>query len=87
MHKIDSLFLLYDKLGFLHGSPDITATHGTINPYVDSDVGHFCAPEISGFCEANLCIFHSTAAKRHNVQVVSKSVLDLKRGAENFDQR
>ena len=25
----------------------------------DPDVGHFCAPNTPGFCEANFCIFHS----------------------------
>jgi len=25
----------------------------------DPDVGHFCAPFLPGFCEANFCIFHS----------------------------
>ena len=24
----------------------------------DPDVGHFCAPNTPGFCEANFCIFH-----------------------------
>jgi len=25
----------------------------------DPDVGHFCAPNTPGFCEANFCIFHT----------------------------
>ena len=25
----------------------------------DPDQGHFCAPDLPGFCEANFCIFHS----------------------------
>ena len=25
----------------------------------DPDQGHFCAPDMPGFCEANFCIFHS----------------------------
>ena len=26
---------------------------------LDPDVGHFCAPNTPGFCEANFCIFHT----------------------------
>ena len=26
----------------------------------DPSVGHFCAPFCPGFCEANLCIFHTS---------------------------
>ena len=26
----------------------------------DSSVGHFCAPHLPGFCEANFCIFHTS---------------------------
>ena len=54
------------------------SNQGKEPPYLDPDVGHFCAPEIEGFCEAHLCIFHSSAAKHHNAQVASKSVLNLK---------
>ncbi len=28
----------------------------------DPDVGHFCAPWVEGFCEANFCIFHHPVA-------------------------
>ena len=28
-------------------------------PGRDPDVGHFCAPNTPGFCEANFCIFHT----------------------------
>ena len=28
-------------------------------PETDPDQGHFCAPDMPGFCEANFCIFHS----------------------------
>ena len=49
-----------------------------VNPYLDPDVGHFCAPEIEGFCETHLCIFHSSTAKKHNAQVASNSVLNIR---------
>ena len=39
------------------------------NPFLDPEVGHFCMPDLPGFCEANLCVFHSSAAKRFNTQV------------------
>ena len=32
---------------------------GQTRPERDPDQGHFCAPDMPGFCEANFCIFHS----------------------------
>jgi len=51
------------------------------NPFLDPDVGHFCMPELEGFCEANFCIFHSSAAKKFNKQVQG-STINVRQNAE-----
>ena len=44
------------------------------NPFLDPEVGHFCMPELPGFCEANLCIFHSSMAEKFNKQVDGSTI-------------
>ncbi|TRY74541.1 hypothetical protein TCAL_16822 [Tigriopus californicus] len=34
------------------------------DPRNDPEVGHFCAPWVPGFCEANFCIFHCSTRPR-----------------------
>ena len=31
---------------------------------VELEIGHFCYPDLPGFCEANFCIFHAPSAPR-----------------------
>jgi hypothetical protein len=56
----DFMFALFiqkqeeDQQGNMSGSP------GTRGEGRDPTVGHFCAPFCPGFCEANLCIFHTS---------------------------
>lgn len=37
---------------------------GSRDPRNDPEVGHFCAPWVPGFCEANFCIFHCSTRPR-----------------------
>ena len=30
----------------------------------DEEIGHFCYPDLPGFCEANFCIFHAPSAPK-----------------------
>ena len=30
----------------------------------EQEIGHFCYPDLPGFCEANFCIFHAPSAPR-----------------------
>ena len=29
---------------------------------MELEIGHFCYPDLPGFCEANFCIFHAPSA-------------------------
>ena len=44
--------------------------------YLQSEVGHFCAPLCPGFCQANLCIFHSDREDRVQSAVGDRTVQD-----------
>ncbi|XP_023333823.1 uncharacterized protein LOC111705487 isoform X2 [Eurytemora carolleeae] len=43
---------------------------------LESEVGHFCAPLCPGFCQANLCIFHSDREDRIQSAVGDRTVQD-----------
>ena len=73
------LFFIFGNALILKESNSTTfIQNGEESPFSDPNIGHFCAPEIAGFCEAHLCIFHSSAAKQHNADVPSSSVLNVR---------
>ena len=39
--------------------PELHETKSEEEENEDKNFGHFCAPWVPGFCEANFCIFHN----------------------------
>ena len=59
MDQVEQDFMFAVYLQKQEDSENESGNRTAARPARDPDVGHFCAPEMPGFCKANFCIFHT----------------------------